>query len=97
MQTYSGIANNTPVGVSAVKNLPANAGDVSSIPGMGRSPGEGNGNPLQYSCLGNPMDRRVWQAIVYGVTKRQIQLSDLITTTINIIIMTELYLKGILT
>ena len=52
-----------------VKNLPANAGDVrdeSSIPGLGRSPGEGNGNPLQYSCMENPMDRGAWRAIVTG-------------------------------
>ena len=42
---------------TGVKNLPANAGDTGPIPGSGRSPGEGNGNPLQYSCLGNPMDR----------------------------------------
>ena len=54
---------------SVVKNPPANAGDEGSIPGLGRSPGEGNGNPLQYSCLGNPMDRGVWWAIVHGVTK----------------------------
>jgi len=57
-----------------VKNLPANAGDArdaGSIPGSGRSPGEGNGNPLQYSCLGNPMDRGAWQATVHGVTKSQ--------------------------
>ena len=46
-----------------------NAGDPGSIPGSGRSPGEGNGNPLQYSCLGNPMDRGAWWAIVHGVTK----------------------------
>ncbi len=46
-----------------VKNLPANAGDVGSIPGSGRSPGEGNGNPLQYSCLENPMDGGAWQAV----------------------------------
>ena len=46
---------------SAVKNPPANAGDVGSIPGWGRSPGGGNGNPLQYSCLGNPMDRGAWR------------------------------------
>jgi len=52
-----------------VKNLPVNAGDVDSIPGSGRSPGEGNDNPLQYSCLGNPMDRGAWQATVHGVTK----------------------------
>ena len=45
-------------GGTVVKNLPANARDAGSIPGLGRSPGEGNGNPLQYSCLGNPTDRR---------------------------------------
>ena len=55
-----------------VKHLPANAGDVRDaglIPGSGRSPGEGHGNPLQYSCLEDPMDRGAWQAIVHGVTK----------------------------
>ena len=52
---------------SVVKNLPANAEDLGSIPGLGRSPGEGNGLPLQYSCLGNPMDRGAWWATVYGV------------------------------
>ena len=46
-----------------------NAGDTGSIPGLGRSPGEGNGNPLQYSCLENPMERGAWRAIVHGVTK----------------------------
>ena len=51
-----------------VKNLPASAGDTGSIPGLGRSPGEGNGNPHQYSCLENPMDRGTWQALVQGVT-----------------------------
>ena len=56
-------------GGSVVKNPPANAGDVGLIPGSGRSPGEGNGNPLQYSCLGNPMDREAWWATVHGVTK----------------------------
>ena len=54
-------------GGSVVKNLPVNIGDVHSIPGLGKSPGEGNGNPLQYSCLGNPMDRRAWRAAVHGV------------------------------
>ena len=54
-------------GRSAVKNLPTNVGDVGSIPGSGRSPGKGNGNLLQYSCLENPMDRRAWLAIVYSV------------------------------
>ena len=49
-------------GGSAVKNPPANPGDVGSIPGLGRSLGEGNGNPLQYSCLGNPKDRGAWWA-----------------------------------
>ena len=52
-----------------VQNLPANAGEVGSIPRSGRSPGEGNGNPLQYSCLGNPRDRGAWQAIVHGVAE----------------------------
>ena len=52
-----------------VKNLSANAGDVGSIPGSGRSSGEGNGNPFQYSSLGNAMDRRTWQATVHGVAK----------------------------
>ena len=52
-----------------VKNLPANAGSKDLIPGLGRSPGEGNGNPLQYSHLENPVDRGAWQATVYGVTK----------------------------
>ena len=44
-------------------------GDLGSMPGLGRSPGEGNGNPLQHSCLDNPMDRAAWQAAVYGVTE----------------------------
>ena len=52
-----------------VKNPPAKAGDAGSIPGSGRSPGEGNGNPLQYSSLGNPMDRGSQQAIVHGVSR----------------------------
>ena len=56
-------------GGSAVKNPSANAGNASTIPGSGRSPGEGNGKPCQYSCLGNPMDTGAWQAIVRGVTK----------------------------
>ena len=56
---------------STIKNLPANAGDTGLIPGMGRLPGKGNGNPLQYSCLGNPMDRGAWQATDHGVTKSQ--------------------------
>ena len=62
---------------SAVKNLPANAGDAGSVPESGRSPGGGNGNPLQYSCLGNLKDRRAWWAIVHGgVTKDQTWLSN---------------------
>ena len=52
-----------------VKNPRANAGGAGLIPGWGRSPGEGNANTLQYSCLGNPMDRGAWQAIVQGVAK----------------------------
>ena len=65
-----------------IKNLPTNAGDVRDardmglIPGLGRYPGEGNGNPLQYPCLENPMDREAWRATVHGVTKSQTRLSD---------------------
>ena len=51
------------------KNPPANARDVGLLPELGRSPGEGNGDPLQYSCLENPMDRGIWRATVYGVTR----------------------------
>ena len=56
-------------GGSVVKNPPANVGDMGSIPGLGRSPGGGNGNPLQYFCLENPMDRGAWRATVQGVAK----------------------------
>ena len=69
----------SPVGFpggSVVKNPPANAEDVGSIPGSGRSPGEGNGNPLQYSCLGNSTDREAWRATVHGVAKSRTQLSN---------------------
>ena len=51
--------------------------DTASIPGLGRSPGEGNGSPLQYSCLENPMDRGAWQAVVHRVTQSQTQLKQL--------------------
>ena len=67
-----------------VKNPPANAGDlrdVSPIPGSGRSPGGGHGNPLQYSCLENAMDRGAWQDTVHGVTKSQTRLKQLGTDT----------------
>ena len=60
---------------SVVKNPPANAGDTGLIPGSGRS-GGGNGNPLQYSCLGNPTDRGVWWTTVHGGHKSQTELSD---------------------
>ena len=58
------------------KNPPDNAGDVGLIPVWGRSPGGGNGNPRQYSCLGNPVDRDTQQATSYGVAKSQTRLSD---------------------
>ena len=64
-------------GALVVKNLPANAGDirdVGSVPGLGRSPGEEHGNPLQYSCLENPMDRGAWWAAVHKVAKSQTRL-----------------------
>ena len=58
-------------GGSDGKESACNAGDLGSIPASGRSPGEGNGNPLQYSCLENPMGSGAWQAIVHGVAKSQ--------------------------
>ena len=58
-----------PWRLPVVKNIPANAEDVGSIPGLGRSPGEGNGNPLQYSCLGNPTDRTACRATVHGIAR----------------------------
>ena len=67
-----------------VKKPPANAGDmrdVGSVPGSGRSPGEGNGNALQYSCLENPMVRGAWQVTAHGVTKSRTRLKQLSTTT----------------
>ena len=71
-----------------VKNLPANAGvrdvrDEGSIPGSGKSPGGGHGNPLQYSCLENPMDRGNWWATVHRVAESQTQLSSLVCTRVG--------------
>ena len=63
-------------GDSEVKASASNAGDLGSIPGSGRSSGEGNGNPLQYSCLENPMDGGAWCAAVHGVEKSRTRLSD---------------------
>ena len=66
---------NTSVGKESACNA-VDTGDGSSIPGSGRCPAEGNGNPLQYSCLENPMDRGAWWATVHGVTKSQTRLSN---------------------
>ena len=63
-------------GSSVVKNPPASVGDADLIPDLEGSLGEGNGNPLQYSCLGNTMDRGAWRATGHGVTKSQTQLSN---------------------
>ena len=65
-------------GGTVVKNSLANVGDtgdMGQIPRLGRSPGEGNGNPIQYSCMGNPMDREAWWVMLHGVAKSQTQLS----------------------
>ena len=67
--------NNFPGG-SDGKASAYNAGDPSSTPGLGRSPGEGNGNPLQYSCLKNPIDGGAWQATVHGVAKSRTRLRN---------------------
>ena len=65
-----------PRGGSGGKVSAYNAGTLGLIPGSGRTTGEGNGNPLQYSCLGNPMDKEAWWATVHGVTENQTQLSN---------------------
>ena len=73
-------------GGSEVKASACNAGDLSSITGSGRFPGEENGNPLQYSCLENPMDGGAWWATVHGVAKSRTQLSDFTSVDILYII-----------
>ena len=73
--SFCSIAFGFPGG-SDGKESTCNAGDLGSIPGLGRSPGGGHGNPLQYSCLGNPMDRGAWRATGHGIPKNQIGLSD---------------------
>ena len=73
-------------GGSDVKASACNAGDLGSIPGWGRSPGEGNGNPLQYSCLENPMDEGAWWATVHGVAKSWTRLSDFTFTLLYVYI-----------
>ena len=73
--THNPTARQVPDG-SGVKVSACKAGDQGSIPGLGRSPGEGKSNPLQYSCLENPMDRGTWWAVVLGVAESQTQLRD---------------------
>ena len=70
-------------GGSVVKNLPADAGDAGSIHGRGRSPGGGNGYPLQYSCLGNPRDRGAWRATVHGLKKELDMTQQLNQSTLS--------------
>ena len=72
-------------GGSVVKNPPAKAGDAGSILGSGRSPREGNGTPLQYSCLGNPMDGGAWRATVQGVAKNRTRLSTHIHSNTQVV------------
>ena len=74
--TLTAYLNLASLVAQTVKNLPLIPGDPGLIPGPGRSPGEGNGNPLQYSCLENPMDRGAWPVAVHGVAKSQTPLSD---------------------
>ena len=74
-KNYASVPKGFPGG-SEDKASACNAGDPASISGLGRAPGEGNSNPLQYSCLENPMDRGAWWATVHGVPKSWTQLSD---------------------
>ena len=71
------------LGGSDGKESACNAGDRGSVPGLGTSPGEGNGNPLQYPCLENPMERGAWQATVYGIAKSQTQMSNFHLLTLD--------------
>ena len=75
MNIYHTVCLDFPSGSDGTVSV-YNQGDPGSIPGLGRSPGEGNGNPLQYSCLENPMDGGAWWATVHGVTKSRTRLSD---------------------
>ena len=75
-------------GGSDDNEYPCNVGEPGSVPGLGRSPGEVNGNPLQYSCLENPMDRGAWQSTVHGVAKSWTQLSNF---TITAYLLTKYY------
>ena len=75
----------TKLNKQEVKASACNAGDLGSIPGSGRCPGEGNGNPLQYSCLENPMDRGAWWATVHGVAKSRTRLSDFTHSSLTLI------------
>ena len=70
-------------GGSLIKILHPIVGDTGSVPGLGRSPGDGNGSPLQYSCLENPMDKGAWWATVHGVTKSQARLSTYFRMKLN--------------
>ena len=85
---WSNIHVNFPGGSDGKASV-YNAGDPGSIPGSGRSPGEGNGNPLQYSCLENPMDGGAWEAAVHGVAKSRTQLSDFISLGVTFIYLQE--------
>ena len=82
-------------GGSEVKASAWNAGDPGSIPGSGRSPGKGNGSPLQYSCLENPMDWGAWWAAVHGVTKSWTRLSDFTYLLYLVDILISLILQGV--
>ena len=75
------VFHRTSLEAQTVKRLAYNVGGLGSIPGSGRSSGEGNGDPLQYSCLENPMDRRAWWATVHGVTKSRTELNDFTFTS----------------
>ena len=85
-------------GGTVVKNLPANLGDArdaDSIPGSGRSPREGNGNPLQYFCLENPMDRGARWATLYGVAKSRTQLSTHMHIWMEHLCLTEIHMEAL--
>ena len=77
------LTNESSLVAQSVKASAYNVGDPGSIPGLGRSPGEGNGTPFQYCCLGNPMDRGAWWATVHGVTKSRTRLSNFTSSSMS--------------
>ena len=93
LKLLTSVLKNRASQVTQCKEFPCNAEHTGLMPRSGRSPGEGNGNPLQYSCLENPMDRGVWWVKVHGVAKNQTRLSD--QPFIQLVLFSDMYLESL--